>query len=94
MRTNSIWLSFDTLYFAQGFCSICRSLGISCLHPLDVLLADHLVLNDGMWIVFAYDTSSCLLDTFWCLPGLIDVLSRELFQMWKELSSKEEKREN
>lgn len=73
-----MYLSFDTLYFAGGFCSICQSLGISCLHPLDVLLADHLVLNDGMWIVFAYDTSSGQLDASRCLPWLIDVLSREL----------------
>lgn len=71
-------LSFDTWCFAGGFCSICRSFGISCFHPLEVLLADHLMLNNRTWIIFAYDTSSGLLDALWCLPGLVDVLSREL----------------
>lgn len=73
-----MYLCFDTCFFA-GWCAIiCRSFGISQLHPLDVLLADLLVLHDRTWVVFAYDTSSGFLDALWCLPGLIDVFSRKL----------------
>lgn len=77
-----------TLLFAGWLCRVCRSLGISKLHPLNVLLADHFMLYDGMWVVFPYDTSCCLLDTAWCFPGLIDVLSWELLQKRKVLPVK------
>lgn len=87
-------LKLCTLFFAGWFWITCRSLGISCLHPLDVLLADHLVLHYGMRVVFAHDASGSLLEASRCLPGLIDVLSRELLQMWKVLSSKTEKADN
>lgn len=56
------------------------SLGICCLHPLNVLLADHFMLHDRTWIVFTHNAACCLLDTAWSLPGLVDILRWEFLQ--------------
>lgn len=81
--------SCNTLFFA-GWCSrICRSLGISQLHPLDVRLADVFMRYDRMRVVFTHNASCCLLNTMWSFPGLIDILGWELHQKRKVLSSKQ-----
>lgn len=74
-----------TLLFGWRLCGRRGSLGIGHLHPLDVLLADDLVLDNGLGIIFTNDAACCLLDTARGFPGLVDVLSRELLQLGKVL---------
>lgn len=74
---------YITFRFAWRLCGHCRSIGIGHLHPLDVLLADDLVLDNRPGIIFTNDTACCLLDTARGFPGLVDILGWELLQLWK-----------
>lgn len=90
MANMKVMFSCYTLFFAGWCCRICRSLGISQLHPLDVRPADDFMLYDRMRVVFTHNASCCLLDTVWSFPGFIDILGWELLQKRKVLSLKAE----
>lgn len=89
--TTNVQASNSTLFFGRRLCGHCGSPGVGHLHPLDVLLADDLVLDDGLWIIFADDAAGCLLDTAWGFPGLIDILSWKLLQLREVFPLKVEK---
>lgn len=81
-----------TLLFAWWLFGVCGSLGVGHLHPLDVLLADDLVLYQRLWVVLTNNAACCLLDAAWGFPGLIEILSWKLLQLRKVLSLKVKQR--